>query len=313
MEKNMKEKIILITGANSGIGLSATKIFANAGHTVIMGCRSIERSKEIRQEIIEKSGNTKIDLMKLDLSSMSSIKDFANEFKQKYQKLDVLINNAAYVEHGADYKLSPDNIELTFATNVVGPFLLSNLLVENLKNSDDARILNASSNIIKHFFSPKKEIDLQDLHSEQSKSHNVYNTYRNSKMALVMLTFKMAKEYMKYGIKVNALQINGAKMSKNTINKFTLKWRLIAHIQNIFFPATDYMASKYFEICTSDQFKDISGKLINDKLEIMKQGPENPSIKIILGTEFYPKYADNQEITEKIWKLCSELTSKLNL
>lgn len=299
--KNTKG-IVLITGANSGIGRAAALRFATEGYSVIMGCRNIERSKPVQQEIKETAKNDRVDLMELDMSSFNSIKKFCAEYQNRYPKLDILIHNAAYFNHGEKYRLSEDNIELTFATNLFGPFLLTNLLLNHLKESDDPRILHASSNIIKHFFDPRKTIDFNNLHGEEgaSRSHQVYNRYCQSKMALVMLTFQMAEKLRADGIKINALQINGAKMSKQTLKKFKPKWRLIARVQNLFFPPTTYMANNYFEICTSDRFKDTTGKLFNDKLEIMQRGAEQypgiyKQLKQILGSSVYPAYADDKE------------------
>lgn len=308
----MMKKIVVITGANSGIGKEAALKFASNDFMVVMACRNIQKSEKVREEIIETSGNNDVRLMKLDVSSFQSIKNFSEEFKNEFPKLDVLVNNAGYFEHGAKYKLSENNIELTFATNVVGPFLLTNLLLDSLKKSDDPRVLNASSNIIKHFFSPKKQIDFENLQGVKNEDykHSVYNCYRNSKMALLMLTFRMAREYKESGVKFYSLQINGARMSKETLKKFKMPWRLVAHIQNIFFPHPSYMANNYFEICTSGKYKDITGKHFNDKLEVMKVAPENPALKDILGTSVYPIYADRHDVQKAVIMLCKELTSE---
>lgn len=310
----VKEKIVIITGANSGIGKSAALKFATEGYTVIMACRNLEKSKKVQKEIMEVSKNNKVYLKEVDLSSFNSIHSFCANYKNEFDKLDILIHNAAYFNHGEKYRLSPDNIELTFATNVFGPFLMTKLLIDSLKKSKDARILNASSNIIKHFFSPKKEIDFDNLQGEESdkRSHSVYRKYCDSKMALTILTFKMAKEFEEDGIKVNALNINGAKMSKETLKKFNPLWRLIAWVQNIYFQEPEFMAKHYFDICTSEKFKNITGKLINHKQEIMEPSEVDPgfiaSFKQIFGSNIYPRYAHREDVINIIWELCNELT-----
>jgi len=307
----MKDKVVIITGANSGIGKDASLKFAKERYTVIMACRNMERSKPIQNEIILVSENEKVFLKELDMSSFASIRLFCDDFKSQFQKLDILIHNAAYFNHGEDYCLSVDNIELTFATNVVGPFLLTNLLLNHLKRSDDPRILNASSNIIKHFFSPKKEIDFNNLQgvTNEKYKHSVYVSYRNSKMAFLILTFKMAEEFKNFDIKVTSLQINGARMSKETLKKFNPKWRFIARIQNLFFPLPEIMANNYFEICTSEKYNNTTGKHFNHKLEIMETGPENPKFKDIWGAAYYPAYAKRTDLNDKIWRLCMDLTT----
>lgn len=309
----MDQKVVIITGANSGIGKAASKIFASANYNVVMACRNMTSGKRALQEIKQTTENPNINLMKLDTSSFESIYEFTDTVEQKYDKLDVLINNAAYFDHGADYQLSENGIELTFATNVVGPYLLTTELFELLKKSDDPRILNSGSNIIKHFFNPKKQIDFTNLRGETSNSNfRVYDSYRDSKMALLMLTFKIARVYKDVGIKVNAIQINGAKMSKATLNKFTLRWRIIAMIQNLFFPPADFMADKYFEICTSDKFKDVTGKLINHKLDIMEPAKNNDKagaeLSKIIGAKYYADYAEDEVVVNNLWDICKEYT-----
>lgn len=150
----MKKQTVIITGANSGIGKSATRLFADAGFSVIMACRNIEKSEPVRKEIVEISGNPQVQLMPLDISSFHSIRSFCDRFDEKYDQLDILIHNAAYFSHGSPYKLSEDGLELTFATNLFGPFLMTMELHDLLKKSDTPKILMAGSNIIKHFLTP---------------------------------------------------------------------------------------------------------------------------------------------------------------
>jgi NAD(P)-dependent dehydrogenase (short-subunit alcohol dehydrogenase family) len=306
----MKNRIVIITGANSGIGKAAAQIFAYAGYTVVMGCRNLTKGEHALQEIVAASKNKAVHLMQLDMSSMASISHFSKAYKEQFDKLDILINNASYFNHGEARRLSADDVEITFATNVVGPFLLTELLKDELKKSDDPRVLNASSNIIKHFFSPKKKIDFNNLTGQPAAGykHSVYANYRDSKMALLMLNFKMAEDYKALGIAVNSLQINGARMSKETLLKFAPGWRFIARIQNLFFPPAEFMGTNYFELCTSDDFKNKTGKQFNHKLKSMRKGPENPKPKHIWGVGVYPAYAADQKTQERVWNLCADFT-----
>ena len=192
----MPKRNVLITGANSGIGKAAALQFATEGYNIIMACRDMEYSRTVQKEIIDVSLEIKMSyLMQVDMSSFNSIRTFCSEYKRKYDKVDILIHNAAYLNHGEKYQLSPDQIELTFATNVFGPFLMTNLLLDHLKKSDEPRILHASSNIIKHFFHLKTKITLDNLQGEfkDSRTHSVYKMYCQSKMAFVMLHLKWLK------------------------------------------------------------------------------------------------------------------------
>lgn len=308
----MKNRIVVITGANSGIGKAAAQIFAYAGYTVVMGCRNLAKGEKALQEIVAASKNKAVHLMQVDMSSMASISQFCTTYKEQFDKLDILINNAGYFNHGEVRRLSADGIEITFATNVVGPFLLTELLKEELKKSDDPRVLNASSNIIKHFFSPSKKIDFDNITGKPTAEykHSVYTNYRDSKMAFLMLSFKMAEEYKEMGIAVNSLQINGARMSKETLRKFAPRYRFIARIQNLFFPPAAFMGSNYFELCTSDDFKNKTGKQFNHKLKSMGKGPVNPKPKHIWGSQVYPAYAADQSVQDRVWNLCADLTNE---
>ncbi|SHJ89409.1 NAD(P)-dependent dehydrogenase, short-chain alcohol dehydrogenase family [Clostridium amylolyticum] len=314
----MNDKIVIVTGANSGIGREAAIRFAEEGYTVIMACRNLEKSKKVQQEIIELTKNNGVDLLKLDVSSFMSIEDFCSEFKEKYKKLDILIHNAGYFNHGEkNYQLSPDNIELSFATNAFCPFLMTKLLTDMLKKSEDARVLNACTTNIRHFFDPKRKIDFDNLQGEfmDSRPYNIYKMYGDSKMALLMLTFKMGDIFKKDGIQVNAVQIPAIKMSKETMEKFKSVWRIAAMVQNIHSSSPETMADTYFHICTSEEFKDITGKLINDKREIMQSSHYTrglmQEVKQLFDKGVYPKYADNIENIERVWDLAVKLTKSM--
>ncbi|TVQ06998.1 MAG: SDR family NAD(P)-dependent oxidoreductase, partial [Balneolaceae bacterium] len=259
------------------------------------------------------SNNSRVELMQLDMSSFDSIRRFCNAFSDKFDKLDVLIHNAGYFEHGSPYRLSENGIELTFATNVAGPYLMTMELLDLLKKADDARILMAGSNIIKHFFNPKLEINFGNLRGEHpdDPKYRVYDYYRDSKMALLMLTKKMAKEFGGDGIAVNMLQINGATMSKETIAKLTPGYRIAARIQNLFFRPPEFMANHYYDICTGDKFSGVTGELINHKQEVMQKAEENPGAKEqfiqVATASRCPVYAYNTGVQDKIWALCEKM------
>ncbi len=310
----MKQKTVIITGANSGIGKAAALKFASEQYTVIMACRNLEKSRPVRDQIATETGNDRVYIEQVDMGSFESIRGFCSTYHLKYQVLDILIHNAAYFNHGEPYKQSPDGIEITFATNVAGPFLMTMLLRELLAKSADARILHSGSNIIKHFLNLKKELNFDHLHKEPEnpRDHSVYINYRNSKMSLLMLTFKMAKEFTSEGIKVYSLQINGATMSKEALMKVKPHWRIIARIQNLFFRPPEFTADLYYEICTSNRFKDTTGVHFNHRLEVMQPAKTGAGIitdiKQGVGADVFPAYALNEEVLEKIWGICSELT-----
>lgn len=309
----MNPKTVIITGSNSGIGKAAAIKFAKAGHKVVMACRNIERSRNTFNEVRNSSPHKTVELMQLDVSSFRSIRNFCSDFESKYDLLDVLINNAAYFEHGKkEYQSSPDGIELTFATNTFGPFLLSELLKDVLSKSIDARILNACTENIMHFFDPKRKIELNNLRGEfiNTKKYSVYKNYGDSKMALLMLTFKMAEEYKSYGIKVNAIIIPGVKISKDTMKKMSPGYRLIAMIKQPFSLSPERLAYCYYHICTSDNFVNITGQAINKHNQVMPAAKYDKGFaksKELLSFNYIPKYAFDKRMIKNLWNLSKQL------
>lgn len=281
-----------------------------------MACRNLEKSRKVQQELIARSGNGEVDLLAVDVSSFASIRDFCAAFTAKYEKLDVLIHNAGYFEHGQKtYQLSPDKVELSFATNTFGPFLMTQLLVEPLKKAPDARVLNACSTNIRHFFDPKRTIDFDNLRGEHaaSRPYNSYKMYGDSKMALLMLTFKLAEQLKSDGIAVNAVQIPAIKLSKETIAKFKSFWKVAARVQNLFSAPPESMARTYYYICSADAFKGVTGKLINDKRQVMRASDYGEGAmdlaRQLLDKRVYPRYADDPAVGERVWALAKELTA----
>ena len=314
------KKIVIITGSNSGIGKAAAIKFAAESYQVVMACRSIEKSRIAQQEIIEASGNKAVDLMQLDVSSFESIRDFCEEFGSKYSKLDILINNAGYFNYGEkQYQLNADQIEMSFATNTFGPFLLTNLLKPMLAKSDDPRVLNASTTNIKYFFDPKRSIDWDNMRGElkDKRKYNAYKMYGDSKMAFLMLSFKQAEEFEPEGIKINSVLISAIKISKDKLRGFkTFYWRTMARLMNLTARPQEDMAESYYKICTSEKFSNLTGKLFNIHAQIM--GKPDLEMKWTGKTTFQqlrhmtmiPRYAVLSENQEKIRDLGVKLTQE---
>ncbi|GLV60427.1 short-chain dehydrogenase [Dictyobacter sp. S3.2.2.5] len=192
----MQGKVCLITGANNGIGKVTALELARRGAHVIMVSRNRAKGEEAQAEIKRESGNEQVDLLNADMSSLASVRQLAQEVKDRYPQLHVLINNA-----GAMYNKrqeSVDGIESAFATNYVGPFLLTNLLLDLLKASAPSRIVNVSSTAHK-----MGKIDFDDLQSE--KGYRPMAVYGSAKLALILFTYQLAHRLEGTGVTVNAL------------------------------------------------------------------------------------------------------------
>jgi NAD(P)-dependent dehydrogenase (short-subunit alcohol dehydrogenase family) len=193
----MKGKVCLITGANSGIGKVTAEGLARMGATVVMVCRNRLRGSIAMSEIMRKTSSNSVDLMIADLSSQSQIRRLAHKFQDRYQRLDALINNAGTIVF--NLYTNRDGIEITFATNYLGHFLLTNLLLETLLASAPARVINISS--IAHIFA--KKIDFQHLKSTEGLS--AVQTYTQSKLANLMFTYELSRRLDGTGVTVNAI------------------------------------------------------------------------------------------------------------
>lgn len=192
----MSDQVIMVTGANAGIGKVAAQELARQGATVIMVCRSLERGQTAQAEIKAASGNERVDLLTADLSVQADIHQLAAEFKQKYARLDVLVNNAGAIFDKRQE--TADGLELTFALNHLGYFLLTNLLLDVLKASAPARIVNVSSGA--HH---RSRINFDDLQRE--KGYNGFEVYSQSKLANVLFTYELARKLEGSGVTANAL------------------------------------------------------------------------------------------------------------
>jgi len=193
---SMQGKICMVTGANSGIGKETALGLAQMGATVVMVCRDRTKGEEAQNEIKTKSGNNAVDLLLADLSSQQSIRQLAEDFQQHYTHLHVLINNAGVFM--LNRRETVEGLEMTFAVNYLAPFLLTNLLLDVLKNSAPARIVNVSSD--SHQSGSIKMDDLQG-----KKGYRSLKTYGNSKLALVMFTYELARRLEGTGVTANCL------------------------------------------------------------------------------------------------------------
>jgi NAD(P)-dependent dehydrogenase (short-subunit alcohol dehydrogenase family) len=192
----MQGKVCVVTGANSGIGKATTLGLAHMGATVVMVCRDQTRGEEAQNEIKMISGNETIDLILADLTSQESIRQLAENIQQHYQQLHVLINNAGVVN--LTRRETSDGFETMFAVNYLAPFLLTNLLLEKLKASAPARIINVSSD--SHQAGYIKMDDLQSV-----KQYKFMRSYGQSKLALVLFTYELARRLQGTGVTANCL------------------------------------------------------------------------------------------------------------
>lgn len=194
--QSMHGKICLVTGATSGIGQVTAKALAAQGAEVLIVGRNEQRTRDTAQQIRVETGNDSVHYFLADFSDLSQVSGLAVNFKNKYSRLDVLINNAGAYFNAR--RKTPYGVESTFLVNHLAPFLLTNLLLEVMRNSAPARIVNVASNAHHN-----GTMDLSDL--ELRRFYFGFQAYARSKLANVLFTYELSRRLAGSGVTVNAL------------------------------------------------------------------------------------------------------------
>ncbi|TDN39012.1 SDR family NAD(P)-dependent oxidoreductase [Hymenobacter sp. UV11] len=189
---DLQDKIMLVTGATSGIGEITARELARQGAHVIILARNRSKAERTQRDIIAATGNERVDVVLADLSVLQQVRDVAAQLHDKYPRLDVLVNNAGLM-FGAKREVSADGYEMTLATNHLGPFLLTSLLFDLLQKSPAARIVNVAS-MAYRFSKPT----LDDIQSE--RSYSAMWEYGTTKLWNIMFTQELAKRLRAHGI-----------------------------------------------------------------------------------------------------------------
>jgi NAD(P)-dependent dehydrogenase (short-subunit alcohol dehydrogenase family) len=249
-ETRMDNKIVMITGANSGIGKETAKVLAERGATIIMISRNKERGEDALKELKEKTGSDKIELILADLTEPDKIHDAVDKFKEKYDHLDVLINNAGLTLNNRE--ITSVGYEKTFATNHLGHFLLTQLLLDTLKQSKPSRIVNVASAV--HTTANLKFSDIN-----QKKHYRGYLAYANSKLANLLFTYELARRLEGTGVTVNALHPG---FVKTNFGKRGRNWLLKAlfGFTKLFAISVEKGAKTSIYLASSPEVEGVTGK-----------------------------------------------------
>jgi NAD(P)-dependent dehydrogenase (short-subunit alcohol dehydrogenase family) len=276
----MKEKIVMITGANSGIGRAASLALARMGATVVMVVRNREKGEAARSEIIRESQNNSVDLLLADLSSLESTRQLAMEFHKKYSRLHVLVNNAGLFNRRRN--VTTDGYENTFATNYLAPFLLTNLQLDLLKASAPSRIVNVSS--VGHY---NGHMNFDDLNLE--KDYGGWKAYGQSKLALVLFTHQLAKKLAGTGVTVNS--VHPGTVATNIWSRPLGPAGFIMALPKLFMTSPEKGAETIVYLASSPDAERFSGEYW-EKMKVKKSSDESY----------------NEEIGQRLWDVSAKLT-----
>jgi NAD(P)-dependent dehydrogenase (short-subunit alcohol dehydrogenase family) len=273
-------KTCLITGANSGIGKATALGLAKMGAELVMVCRDREKGEAAQKEIMAESRNSNIELMLADMSSQDSIRRLASDFQKTHEKLHLLINNAGV--YLTKRITTVDGLEATLATNLLGPFLLTNLLLGVLRTSAPSRIVNVSSDAHNGV-----RIDFDDLQGE--KKFSGWQAYGQSKLGLILYTHELSKRLAGTDVTVNSVHpgVVRTHFAKNNGGLVAIGFRIIG----AFFISPLTAAKRVLYVATSPDLTNVSGKYFS-KMHEEKSSRES--------------YDDGS--AKRLWQMSEQLT-----
>lgn len=280
----------IVTGATSGIGLETTRVLALRGVHVIMPVRNVEAGKKVKESIAEKIPNAKLEVMELDISSLESVRTFASQYCSKGHPLNLLILNAGIMT--PPFSLSKDNIELQFATNHVGNFLLTNLLLDTMKKTAkesgiEGRIVILSSEI--HRVTYKEGIRFDKINDE--KSYSAFYAYGQSKLANALHANELTRRLQAEGVNITANSLHPGVIRTNLARSSGFFAHAFLNVANCFLKNIPQGAATTCYVALHPQLKGVSGQYFADS-----------------NLNKASKYGLDAELAKKLWDFSAKLT-----
>ncbi|XP_056129174.1 retinol dehydrogenase 11 [Lampris incognitus] len=282
----LRGKTAIVTGGNTGIGKFIALDFAQRGARVILACRNEARGNAALKEIQERTGNTNVHLRLLDTSSLESIRAFADKIIKEEKALHILVNNAGV--SGLPRGITKEGLEVTFATNHLGPFLLTNLLIDLMKCSAPARIVNVAS--VTHW---KGVVNVSHFRGENltNKMDSVYN---HTKLHNVICTNELARRLQGTGVTANSVH-PGVVMTE-VMRHYSLFVRFLFNLIGMFFfKSAEEGAVSPIYCAIAEETEGITGKYFDSDCSLVLPAP----------------LARDAALATKDFEICEQLTSKL--
>ncbi|XP_069007869.1 retinol dehydrogenase 12 [Embiotoca jacksoni] len=279
-------KTAIVTGANTGIGKFIALDFARRGARVILACRSEQRGTAALNEIIKQTGNSDVHLRLMDLSSLYSVREFAQRILEEEKALHILVNNAGV--SGLPRQITKDGLEASFATNHLGPFLLTNLLLDLLKRSAPARIVTVSS--VNH---KKGQVDFSHFHGMNLVYH-MDQVYNHTKLHNIICTNELARRLQDTGVTANS--VHPGIVTTEVLRHYPFWIRYVFNLIGFFFfKSPDEGAVSSIYCAVAEELEGITGKYFDCDCSL-----------VLPAT-----LARDAALAVKDFEVCERLTSKL--
>nr|XP_051195065.1 short-chain dehydrogenase TIC 32, chloroplastic-like isoform X8 [Lolium perenne] len=281
----------IVTGASSGIGAETARVLAARGAHVVMAARNLAAAESVRQAVLADTPAAILDVMELDLSSMASVRKFAAEFNAKGLPLNILVNNAGVM--ATPFTLSKDGIEMQFATNHVGHFLLTNLLLETMKKTSresnvEGRIVNVSSEV--HRFTYKEGIRFEKINDEAE--YSTFGAYGQSKLANILHANELARRFKEEGVNITANSLHPGCIITNLLRYHGIIDVLTRTLGKLVLKNVNQGAATTCYVALHPGAKGLSGKYFSDS-------------NVYEANE----KAKDVELAKKLWDFSIELTT----
>nr|URX65644.1 putative short-chain dehydrogenase [Euphorbia peplus] len=278
-------------GASNGIGTETARVLALRGVHVVMGVRNVTAGKNVKENIIKDIPSAKVEVMELDLSLMASVRKFASEFGSSGLPLNILINNAGIM--AVPFALSKDNIELQFATNHIGHFLLTHLLLDTMKKTThdskrEGRIINVSSEA--HRYTYSEGIRFDKINDESG--YKSILAYGQSKLANVLHANELTRRFKDDGVNITANSLHPGLIATNLFNHMKILNGIVNAFGKMLIKNVPQGAAATCYAALHPQMKGISGEYLSDS---------NLGKATAQGT--------NPELAKKLWDFSMKLVN----
>ena len=276
----MEGKVALITGGTSGIGKAAATALAAMGAEVVVTGRKRERGEAALAEVRDAAASERVSLMLADLAVQAEVRKLADDFRERHDRLDVLVNNAGLIQ--SKRTETPDGIELTLAVNHLAPFLLTNLMLDLLKKSAPSRIVTVSSEARRG-----AEIDFDDLQSE--RRYRAFPVYGMTKKANILFTYELAERLQGTGVVANCLHPGGVNTDFGANNRGP--GILLFRVFKPFMRTPEQGADTVIFLASAPEAGQTNGKYLKDRKEVSPAEPRD------------------QEAQKRLWEVSEHLTN----